>query len=146
MQYSFYNGLRWLKRLVWIGFFINLIFVIPSLFFPRTLETWFEFGTTNTIHWLQNVGLLLLIVTLLYIPVTQDPFRYSFVTFLVIVGRFCAGLLFLFGVLHMNYPQGMWMLALTDLILSSLQAIAWFFALRDGDPKAGFQHGQTRTV
>lgn len=146
MKYSYYTGLRWFRRLVWLGFVLNLVFVIPSLLIPRTFETWFDFGVTNTVHWLQNVGLLLLMVTLLYLPVARDPFRYLFVTFLIVAGRFAAGLLFLIGVLYMNYPQGMWILAITDLVLSSLQAIAWFFALRDGDPKAGFQHGMTRTV
>ena len=145
MQYSYYSGLRWFRRLIGIGLVVNLLFALPALFVPRYLESNFDFGTTNTVHWLQDVGILLLIVTVTYIPVMQDAFRYSFVSYLVIVGRFAAGLLFLAGVLYMNYPRGMMYLAATDLILSPLQAIAWYYALRDGDPRSGFQHGRVRT-
>lgn len=146
VQYSFYNGLRWFRRLIGIGLVANLLFVVPALFAPRYLERLIDVGTTNTVHWLQNVGVLLLIVTFLYLPVIQDPFRYSFISYLVVAGRFAAGMLFLLGLLTMNYPRGMWALALSDLILSPLQAIAWYYALRDGDPRSGFQHGRVRTA
>ena len=146
MQYSFYRALRWFRRLVAIGFLVNMIFVIPALFNPRYLEALIDVGQTNTLHWLQDLALVLLVVTLTYIPVIRDPFRDIFITLLVVGGRFAAGMLFLIGVLYMNYPDGMWVLAGTDLILSTLQAILLYFTLRDGDPKSPFQHGRTRVV
>lgn len=135
-MYKDYRALRWFKRLVVVGGLLNALFFLPGLFTPRTLETWFDFGITNTVHWLQNVSLLLIIVTAMYIPVVKDPFRYLFITYLVVAGRFSAGSLFLFGVLFMDYPQGMLTLALGDLVLSSLQAIFLVHMLRDGDPRS----------
>ena len=64
-----------------------------------------------------------------------DPFRYIFIAYLVVGGRFSAGVLFLTGILAMNYPSGFWALAGTDLILSSIQAVLLHKLLRDGDPK-----------
>lgn len=146
MQYSFYTGLRWFRRLVALGFIVNLLFALPALFAPRYLESLLDVGITNTLHWLQNVGILLLIVTVMYIPAIKDPFRYLFISYLLVGARFAAGLLFVLGVYYMNYPRGMLVLGATDLVLSSLQAIALYFTLRDGDPRAPFQHGRTRVA
>lgn len=133
-----YRALSFFRGLVFLGLLLNAAFFIPGLFAPRALEGWFDFGTTNTVHWLQNVSLLLIIVTAMYIPVMRDPFRYLFITYLVVGGRFAAGTLFLWGVWFMDYPQGMLTLALGDLTLSSVQAYALYRVLQDGDPDAGW--------
>lgn len=138
MAYPHYTALRWFRILVGLGFVLNLIFILPGLFAPRTLETLRDFGITNTVHWLQNVSLLLAIVTAMYIPVIRDPFRYMFISFLVVAGRFSAGLLFLFGVWFMNYPDGMLLLATGDLGLSTVQALVLYKMLQDGDPRSGY--------
>ncbi len=132
-----YAGLRWFRRFVAAGFVLNAAFFVPGLFAPRMLEGWADLGITNTVHWLQNVSLLLIIVSLLYVPVIRDPFRYLFVTFLVVGGRFAAGTLFLFGVLFMDYPEGMRILAWSDIALSLIQAALLYRMLREGDPRAG---------
>lgn len=131
-----FPALKWLRRLMGVGFVVNLLFALPALFTPRLLEGLLEVGTTNTLHWLQNVGLLLMIISTMYIPVIKDPFRYLFVTYLAVAGRFSAGTLFLIGVLYMDYPQGMLTLSASDLILSTVQAIALFYTLSAGDPRS----------
>ncbi|MFK7943232.1 MAG: hypothetical protein AB8B85_10015 [Paracoccaceae bacterium] len=138
IMYPTYNALAWFRALVFLGLLLNAAFFLPGLFAPRLLESWFDFGITNTVHWLQNVSLLLIIVTAMYIPVMRDPFRYIFITYLVVGGRFAAGSLFLFGVWFMDYPEGMLTLALGDLILSSVQAYMVYHMLRDGDPDSGW--------
>jgi len=135
--YRHYTALKLFRFTVGVGFVANLLFVLPAVFVPRALEALAPFGVTNTLHWLQNVGVLLGIVTAMYIPVIIDPFRYLFITVLVVAGRFAAGMLFLSGLLFMNYPPGFRTLAGTDLVLSSLQAILLYRLLLDGDPRAG---------
>lgn len=132
------RALTWFRRTVMLGLVLNAAFFLPGLFAPRVLESWFDFGVTNTLHWLQNVSLLLIIVTACYIPVIQDTFRYIFVTFIIVAGRFGAGTLFLLGVLFMNYPRGMLTLAAGDLILSSIQTWLLIRLLREGDPRSGW--------
>lgn len=133
-----YRALHWFRRLVGLGLALNLLFIVPGLLAPRLLEAWAAVGITNTPHWLQNTALLLAIITVLYIPVIRDPFRYLFVSVAVVGGRFAAGVLFLFGLLFLDYPHGMLVLATSDLTLSALQALALQRMLADGDPRAGW--------
>lgn len=138
MKYHHYKALRWFRYTIFFGFAINMVFVLPALFAPKFLETLSDFGRTNTPYWLQNTGLLLGIVTVMYIPAIRDPFRYLFISVLLVAGRFSAALLFVTGVLFMNFPDGMLILGVADLGLSSLQAILLFFTLRAGDPRGGY--------
>jgi len=137
MAYKHYTALRLFRISVEFGFIINMGFVLPALVVPRFFESLGSFGNTNTVHWLQNTALLLAIVTVMYIPAIRDPFRYLFISILVVAGRFAAGTLFLMGVLFMNYPDGMKLLSGTDLVLSSIQTILLYRMLKDGDPRAG---------
>jgi hypothetical protein len=130
-----YRALRLFRLTVALGFVVNMTFAVPALFTPRLIEGMFVVGTTNTAWWLQNVGLLLVIISTMYIAVLIDPFRYIFITFLVVAGRFSAGLLFLLGVMGVNFPDGFRTLAAVDLILSSVQALLLYFMLQDGDPQ-----------
>lgn len=130
-----YRALQWFRISVVIGFILNLIFIVPGLFAPRFLESLIDVGTTNTVHWLQNVSVLLAIITTMYIPAIQDPFRYEFISYLLVAARFSAGILFLIGILALDYPKGMSVLARSDLILSTIQAVLLILMFRDGDPK-----------
>jgi hypothetical protein len=138
MAASRYTALRWFRATVVLGFLANLGFALPALFAPRWLESLGAYGQTNTLHWLQNVGILLVIVTMMYIPVIRDPFRYLFITILVVAGRFAAGSLFLIGLLFLNFPEGLRLLAGTDLTLSSVQALLLYRVLMDGDPRSRY--------
>ncbi len=131
-----YTALKWFRITVWLGFVVNMIFAVPALFAPRSLEGLANWGLSNTTYWLQNVGILLVIISVMYIPAIQDPFRYLFISYLLIAGRFAAGVLFLAGLLFMNFPSGFRLLAGNDLILSPIQAVFLYFTLRAGDPRA----------
>jgi hypothetical protein len=131
-----YRALRWFRITVGLGFVVNMIFALPALFAPRFLEGLANLGTTNTVYWLQNIGVLLLIISTMYIPAIKDPFRYLFIAYLLVAGRFSAGVLFLVGILSMNYPSGFWSLAGSDLVLSPIQAVLLYFTLQAGDPRA----------
>jgi hypothetical protein len=122
--------LKWFRVTVGLGFGVNMLFALPALFAPRFLEGLLQVGITNTPGWLQNVGILLVIISTMYIPAMRDPFRYLFISYLLIAGRFAAGVLFLSGLLFMNYPSGFWTLALNDLILSPIQALVFYSLLK----------------
>ena len=140
-----YRALKWFRITVGLGFVVNMIFALPALFFPRSLESLANWGISNTVYWLQNVGILLVIISTMYIAAIQDPFRYLFISYLLVAGRFAAGVLFLTGILTMSYPPGFRLLAGNDLVLSSIQALLLYFTLRAGDPRArqqvSAQHG-----
>jgi hypothetical protein len=131
-----YKALKWFRITVALGFVFNLIFALPALFAPRTLEGMLAVGTTNTPYWLQNVGILLVIISTMYLPAIKDPFRYLFISYLLVFARFSAGVLFLVGLMSMNFPSGFWTLSGGDLVLSTIQAVLLYRMLRDGDPRA----------
>jgi hypothetical protein len=115
-----------------VGFAVNMVFALPALIVPRFLETLFDVGATDTTVWLRNVGILLVIISTMYLAVFQDAFRYIFIAYLALAGRFAAGCFFLILVLFADYPSGFRILAANDLILSSLQAILLYRVLREG--------------
>jgi len=119
-----------------LGFAVNMVFAVPALFAPRFLELMFNVGTTDTTAWLRNVGLLLIIISTMYIAAWRDPFRYIFIVYLAIGGRFAAGCMFLVFVLFAGYPSGFGILAANDLILSSVQAVLLYLVLRAGPARA----------
>ena len=119
-----------------VGFAVNMVFAIPAFVAPSFLETMLQIGTTNTPVWLRNVGILLIIISTMYLAVYRDAFRYIFIAYLAIAGRFAAGCFFLVLVLFASYPSGFRLLAANDLILSSLQAVLLYFVLRKGPAPA----------
>ena len=131
-----YTALKWFRITVGLGFVVNMAFALPALFAPRFLEGLADWNISNTPYWLQNVGILLVIISLMYIPAIQDPFRCLFISYLLVAGRFSAGVLFLVGILSMNFPSGFRLLAGNDLILSPIQAILLYWTLRAGVPRA----------
>lgn len=137
MSIKRYRALNWFRVSVELGFLLNLGFALPALFAPRFLESLGAYGASNTTYWLQNVGILLIIVTAMYVPVIRDPFRYLFISVLVVAGRFAAGALFLIGMLFLDFPDGFRLLACADLVLSSVQAVLLYRMLKDGDPRSG---------
>jgi hypothetical protein len=137
-----YTAFKWFRITVGLGFVVNMIFALPALFAPRFLEGLANWSISNTPYWLQNVGILLVIISVMYIPAIQDPFRYLFIAYLLVAGRFAAGVLFLVGILSMNFPSGFRLLAGSDLILSPIQAILLYFTLCAGDPRAANRSGR----
>jgi hypothetical protein len=91
-----------------------------------------DVGATDTTVWLRNVGVLLMIISTMYIAVVLDVFRYLFSAYVAIAGRFAAGCFFLVLVLFADYPSGFMVIAANDLILSSVQAVLLYQVLRAG--------------
>jgi len=73
---------------VGFGFVTDMrLFVLRALDPPRLLGSLLNVGTTSTIHWLQNVGILLVIISVTYTLAIRDPFRCLFISFLRVAGR-----------------------------------------------------------
>ncbi len=128
------NSRPWLqgfRLLIAVGAVVNLLFAVPALFAPRLLERVGDLGRTDTLHWPRTAGVLLLILTAMYVPVVRAPLRHLPIAWLLVVGRFLAGAVLLFGLLFLSYPPGMRVLAAHDLALSTVQAVLLWRALRE---------------
>ncbi|NEO00761.1 MAG: hypothetical protein F6K50_36605, partial [Moorea sp. SIO3I7] len=61
---------------VWLGIIINVVFfVIPLLFFPEVMLSLLKMQIPVPIIWVRAAGLLLLEISILYIPGAMDPYR-----------------------------------------------------------------------
>lgn len=125
--------LFWFRLLVALGGIANLAFAIPAFFMPELLARLIDTGNIDPNVWLRNVGILLIILSSFYIPAIRDPFRYLFNSIALVVGRFSAGVFFLILVLYADYPDAFRLLAVSDLVFSTVQAIVLFLLLRQSN-------------
>ncbi len=63
---------QWFGRVVWLGIAANMLFVIPLLFFPEALLNLLHMRVPDPIVWVQGSGLLLLEISILYIPPAME--------------------------------------------------------------------------
>ena len=68
----------WILRhtiLVWFGIFLNALFIIPLLFFPRWMLDLFNIPLDQLV-WARESAGLLMIISVFYIPAAIDFGRY----------------------------------------------------------------------
>ena len=127
---------NWFRRFLWLGIVANLIFAIPALLLPKTLNNWLGFDPTVDTVWLQNTGMLLILLNLFYMPVATQPFRYSVFARLAVTARFFAAGFFLLILLCTKTSGVVWPLFATDLVIGCLLAFTLFRAFRFEDSNA----------
>jgi hypothetical protein len=103
------------KIVVLLGVIANWAFGIWALFLnPHTLLATFGLGDIGNTTWLYNYSILLMILSLFYIPAAIDPFRYRANAWLLILGRLVPTSTFVLGVAMGFMPVGFLRLALGD--------------------------------
>lgn len=107
----------WTSRhalLVWLGIVLNLFFVIPLLFNPEWFLGLFNLPL-NRLIWGRFAGLLLLIITVFYVPATIDLDRYRVFAWLAIFPSRSFGAIFFFlAVFVFGEPPGFIVAILLD--------------------------------
>ena len=116
----------WFGRVVILGILVNLFFALPGIFAPVAVVNWVGIGPIYQPLWPAFASLLLLLLSLFYIPGAIDPFRYRPIACLSVISRF-AGVIFFF-VLWRMYP----LFGAIDLVFGLVQAILLWLALRRG--------------
>jgi Na+-driven multidrug efflux pump len=58
---------RWYRRVTWFGIFLNLLFVFPLVFAPRTILKLLALDL-EPVLWARSSGTLLFIITAFYVP------------------------------------------------------------------------------
>ncbi|MGK7933806.1 MAG: hypothetical protein AB4041_20585, partial [Microcystaceae cyanobacterium] len=113
---------KWFGRMVWLGIFVNLFFIIPLLFFPEALLSFLKMQIPVPIIWVRATGLLLLEITIIYIPGAIDPFRYKATAWMsVLVTRGGGSSFFILAVLFFNQSLGFLTIAIVDLFFGVIQ-------------------------
>lgn len=118
----------WIARhslLVWLGIVLNLFFVLPLLFDPAWILDFFNIPAEESI-WPRFAGLLLLIVTIFYIPVTIDLERYRVIAWMAIFPSRSFGATFFFlAVFVFDQPPGF----IAAILVDGLTGLATLYCL-----------------
>src|SRR5262245_43369113 len=80
----------WFGRVVWLGILFNLLFVGLQLFMPDTVNVGVGLMPGFPTVWNRAHGVMVLALSLLYIPAAVDPLRYPGYSWLVVLSRLVA--------------------------------------------------------
>ncbi len=122
----------WFGRVVWVGIAANILFIIPTCFFPEWLLSLLHITIPVPIIWVRAAGLLLLEISIMYIPGAIDPYRYKATAWMsVLVTRGGGASFFLIAVLVFGQELGFLSIAIVDLIFGVTEGILLYLAMQD---------------
>ena len=84
---------RWFSRVVWMGIAANLGLAIPTLLMPARMLAFSNLPITEPLLWTQFAALLLILLSVFYVPAALDPRRYRLVAWISVLARL-AGVVF----------------------------------------------------
>jgi hypothetical protein len=127
------NARRWFKIVVLLGVAANWAFGVWAIFInPDSLLDAFRLGRQTSVLWLYNYSVLLMILSLFYIPAAENPFRYRANSWLLVVGRLVPASTFLLGVLAGAMPRGFLGLMTGDSTFGIVELILLIKLFREG--------------
>lgn len=119
---------KWKARhslVTWIGIILNLVLAIPFFFVPDWAMELLQIPPVDPI-WSRVGAMLLVIITVFYVPMTIDIDRYRpFCWLSIFPSRTFGGLYFLTAVVAFGYAPGFLTIALLDIFI----AIAWLYCM-----------------
>ena len=127
------NARALFRIVVWLGIAANWSFGIWVLFFdPHKLLDALNLGQQASVLWLYNYSVLLMILSLFYIPAASDPFRYRMNAWLLVAGRLVPASTFVLGVALGYMPQGFLGLFLADGTIGVIELLLLLSIYRRG--------------
>jgi len=115
----------WFKRVVWLGIVANFGLAVPTLIAPGRMIVLTGLPPATPLLWPQFAGLLLILLSIFYMPAGIDFVRYR-VTAWSSVGSRLAGVIFFVGFQSREYH----LLGYFDLVFLVPEAILLTMALR----------------
>lgn len=120
----------WFGRAIWLGVLVNGLLAIPGIFWPNaTLAMAGQVPDLEHPDWPAFASLLLVLLSLFYIPGALDLRRYRATAILSVLARL-AGVVFFLGLWPGLYPA----FGYLDLTFLIIQAPLLYLALRQQAP------------
>ena len=100
-------SMKWLNRVVFVGVLINIFgMALPFIFTPQWYLDFFGLpGGGGSTIWMRQAGLLLLFISILYVPGGRDPVRYRLNAVFGVGVRMMIGLYWLWLVVVDGQPR-----------------------------------------
>jgi len=87
---------RWFSRVVWLGIACNLALALPTLVAPQQTMALTHMPPASPLLWLQFSALLLILLSVFYVPAALDFARYRITAWCTVASRL-AGVIFFVG-------------------------------------------------
>jgi hypothetical protein len=122
----------WFKRVVWLGILANFALAIPTLIVPARMVELTGIPPATPLLWVQFSALLLILLSIFYMPAGIDYVRY-YATAWTTVGSRLAGVIFFIGFQSSEYH----IFGYFDLVFLIPEAILLTMAVRQmaGNPR-----------
>lgn len=122
---------KWFSRFTWLGIIVNMLFVIPSCFFPEFMLSFLKMHQPDPIIWVRTAGMLLFIISAFYVPGAIDPYRYRATAWISIFpSRAFGSTFFICAVFFFGQDKGFLSIAFVDLFFGVVEAIFLTLALQ----------------
>jgi cytochrome c5 len=87
------SAAQWFSRVVWLGILFNLFFVAAQVFAPDFINVAVGLTPGFPTVWNRAHGIMVLALSILYIPAASDPLRYPGYSWMLVVSRLAAAIL-----------------------------------------------------
>ena len=91
-QSSSNSPARWFGRVVWLGILFNLFFIAMQVFAPDFINVGVGLEPGFPTVWNRAHGIMVLALSILYIPAACDPLRYPAYSWMLVVSRLAAAI------------------------------------------------------
>jgi hypothetical protein len=123
---------QWFNRLTFIGVVINIVgMALPFIFASQWIIDWLGLpGGGGSVVWMRQAGLLLLYISILYLPGGRDPLRYTLNAKFAVLVRMTIGLYWFYLVFVEGRTRSFLIFGLVDVPLAVLQGILLWQVLK----------------
>ena len=119
---------RWFRWIVVAGILQDWFFALPGIFIPNAVLAFAQTAPAAQPIWPAFACLLLMLLSVFYIPGAVDPFRYAPLAALTVVAR-AGGVVFFFLLYPGQFPV---FFGYIDLTLTGLQGTLLTLAFLEG--------------
>jgi hypothetical protein len=123
---------QWFNRLIFIGVVINVVgMALPFIFASQWIIDWLGLpGGGGSVVWMRQAGLLLLYISILYLPGGRDPLRYNLNAKFAVLVRMTIGLYWFYLVFVEGRTLSFLIFGFVDVPLAVLQGILLWQVLK----------------